>query len=89
MDAADSSGAPHHLARLIECAMTRSEVHLCVGTIEKRPRVITTSDGEDVIAIRQMAYFAMTYDHRVVDGADAEKFLSYLKHYLENTDFVL
>lgn len=62
---------------------------LCVGTIEKRPRVITTSDGEDVIAIRQMAYFAMTYDHRVVDGADAEKFLSYLKHYLENTDFVL
>lgn len=62
---------------------------LCVGTIEKRPKVITTSEGEDVIAIRQMAYFAMTYDHRVVDGADAEKFLSYLKSYLENTDFVL
>lgn len=62
---------------------------LCVGTIEKRPKVITTSEGEDVIAIRQMAYFAMTYDHRVVDGADAEKFLSYLKNYLENTDFVL
>jgi len=62
---------------------------LCVGTIEKRPKVITTSEGEDVIAIRQMAYFAMTYDHRVVDGADAEKFLSHLKNYLENTDFVL
>lgn len=62
---------------------------LCVGTIEKRPKVITTSEGEDVIAIRQMAYFAMTYDHRVVDGADAEKFLSYLKSYLENTDFSL
>lgn len=62
---------------------------LCVGTIEKRPKVVTTSEGEDVIAIRQMAYFAMTYDHRVVDGADAEKFLSYLKNYLENTDFVL
>lgn len=62
---------------------------LCVGAIEKRPKVITTSEGEDVIAIRQMAYFAMTYDHRVVDGADAEKFLSHLKNYLENTDFVL
>ncbi len=62
---------------------------LCVGSIEKRPKVITTSEGEDVIAIRQMAYFAMTYDHRVVDGADAEKFLSHLKNYLENTDFVL
>jgi 2-oxoglutarate dehydrogenase E2 component (dihydrolipoamide succinyltransferase) len=36
-----------------------------------------------------MAYFAMTYDHRVVDGADAERFLSYLKDYLESTDFSL
>ncbi|HEX8287916.1 MAG TPA: 2-oxoglutarate dehydrogenase, E2 component, dihydrolipoamide succinyltransferase [Pyrinomonadaceae bacterium] len=62
---------------------------LCVGTIEKRPKVITTSDGDDVIAIRSMAYFAMTYDHRVVDGADAEKFLSYMKEYLENAQFSL
>ena len=60
---------------------------LCVGTIEKRPKVITLSNGEDVIAIRQMAYFAMTYDHRVVDGADAEKFLSFVKEYLETNDF--
>jgi pyruvate dehydrogenase E2 component (dihydrolipoamide acetyltransferase) len=62
---------------------------LCVGTIEKRPKVITTDDGEDVIAIRSMAYFALTYDHRIVDGADAEKFLSFLKDYLENTQFSL
>jgi 2-oxoglutarate dehydrogenase E2 component (dihydrolipoamide succinyltransferase) len=60
---------------------------LCVGTIEKRPKVVTLSNGEDVIAIRQMAYFAMTYDHRVVDGADAERFLSHLKDYLENHEF--
>lgn len=60
---------------------------LCVGTIEKRPKVITLSNGEDVIAIRHMAYFAMTYDHRVVDGADAEKFLSFVKEYLETHDF--
>jgi 2-oxoglutarate dehydrogenase E2 component (dihydrolipoamide succinyltransferase) len=62
---------------------------LCVGTIEKRPKVITTDDGDDVIAIRSMAYFALTYDHRIVDGADAEKFLSFMKEYLETTPFGL
>jgi len=60
---------------------------LCVGTIEKRPKVMTSPDGDDYIAIRQMAYFALTYDHRVVDGADAEKFLSYMKRYIENAEF--
>ena len=60
---------------------------LCVGTIEKRPKVLTSQDGDDYIAIRQMAYFALTYDHRIVDGADAEKFLAYLKGYLENAPF--
>ena len=60
---------------------------LCVGTIEKRTKVVTSAEGEDYIAIRQMAYFALTYDHRVVDGADAERFLSFLKSYLENTEF--
>jgi len=62
---------------------------LCVGTIEKRPKVLTTPDGDDYIAIRSMAYFALTYDHRIVDGADAEKFLSYMKEYLETTQFAL
>jgi len=62
---------------------------LCVGTIEKRPKVITTGDGDDVIAIRSMAYFALTYDHRIVDGADAERFLSFMKEYLETTQFNL
>ena len=60
---------------------------LCVGTIEKRPKVMTTPDGDDYIAVRQMAYFALTYDHRVVDGADAEKFLAYMKAYLEGALF--
>ena len=60
---------------------------LCVGTIEKRAKVITTADGDDVIAIRSMAYFALTYDHRVVDGSDAEKFLSFMKEYLETAQF--
>ena len=62
---------------------------LCVGTIEKRPKVLTTPDGDDYIAVRQMAYFALTYDHRIVDGADAEKFLSFMKEYIETIQFGL
>ncbi|MEO7659233.1 MAG: 2-oxoglutarate dehydrogenase, E2 component, dihydrolipoamide succinyltransferase [Pyrinomonadaceae bacterium] len=62
---------------------------LCVGTIEKRPKVMTTTDGDDYITIRQMAYFALTYDHRIVDGADAERFLAYLKGYLEKAPFAI
>ncbi len=62
---------------------------LCVGTIEKRPKVLTTPDGDDYIAIRSMAYFALTYDHRIVDGADAERFLAFMKEYLETANFSL
>ena len=62
---------------------------LCVGTIEKRPKVLTSPEGDDYIAIRQMAYFALTYDHRIVDGADAERFLAYLKEYLQTAPFTI
>jgi 2-oxoglutarate dehydrogenase E2 component (dihydrolipoamide succinyltransferase) len=62
---------------------------LCVGTIEKRAKVLTSPEGDDYIAIRQMAYFALTYDHRIVDGSDGEKFLSFVKEYLETTQFNL
>ncbi len=60
---------------------------LGVGKIEKRPKVLTTPDGDDVIAIRSMAYFALSFDHRVIDGSDAEKFLAYIKELLEAGDF--
>jgi pyruvate dehydrogenase E2 component (dihydrolipoamide acetyltransferase) len=60
---------------------------LCVGTVEKRQKVLTTPDGDDYVAIRSMAYFALTYDHRIVDGADGERFLAFMKDYLENTQF--
>ena len=60
---------------------------LGVGKIEKRPSVLTTPDGDDVIAIRWMAYFALSFDHRVIDGSDAEKFLAFIKDQLEAGDF--
>ena len=56
---------------------------LCVGAIEKRPKVITGADGEDTIAIRTCAYLSLSFDHRIVDGADADKFMSFVKKTLE------
>ena len=60
---------------------------LGVGKIEKRAKVLTSADGEDYIAIRQMAYFALSFDHRIIDGSDAEKFLAYIKERLESGQF--
>jgi pyruvate dehydrogenase E2 component (dihydrolipoyllysine-residue acetyltransferase) len=62
---------------------------LGVGKIEKRTKVLTTPDGDDYIAIRWMAYFALSFDHRVIDGADAERFLAYVKELLEAGEFSL
>ena len=62
---------------------------LGVGKIEKRAKVLTTPDGDDFIGIRWMAYFALSFDHRVIDGSDAERFLAYLKDQLESGDFSL
>jgi len=56
---------------------------LCLGAIEKRPKVLTGADGEDTIAIRTCAYFSLSFDHRVVDGSDADKFLAFVKQQLE------
>ena len=57
---------------------------LGLGAIEKRPKVLTGPDGEDTIAIRTCAYFSLSFDHRIVDGADADKFLASLKKTLES-----
>lgn len=57
---------------------------LCLGTIEKRPKVITGADGEDTIAIRTCAYFSLSFDHKVIDGADADRFMADLKKALES-----
>ena len=60
---------------------------LGVGKIEKRPKVMTSADGDDFLGIRWMAYFALSFDHRVIDGADAERFLAFVKEQLEQGDF--
>ena len=57
---------------------------LGTGVIEKRPVVVQDEMGNDVLAIRHMSYFGLSYDHRVVDGAMAAFFLNKLKDVLEN-----
>ncbi len=57
---------------------------LGLGAIEKRPKVMPGPDGEDTIAIRTCAYFAFSFDHKVVDGADADRFMADLRKTLEN-----
>ncbi|MDT8435740.1 MAG: dihydrolipoamide acetyltransferase family protein [Gemmatimonadota bacterium] len=57
---------------------------LGTGVIEKRPVVAQDAHGNDVIAIRHMSYFGLSYDHRVVDGAMAAFFLNKVKEVLEN-----
>jgi 2-oxoglutarate dehydrogenase E2 component (dihydrolipoamide succinyltransferase) len=56
---------------------------LGVGAIEKRPKVLPGVDGEDTIAIRTCAYFSISFDHRVIDGAVADQFLAFVKKTIE------
>ena len=58
-----------------------------VGTIVKRPVVMKGIDGADVIAIRSMVYLSLSYDHRLVDGGDASRFLMDVKKRLEAGEF--
>jgi len=57
---------------------------LAVGKIAKTPVVITNDEGEDEIVIRPMCNMTISYDHRIVDGAEAAQFLRQVKTYLQN-----
>jgi len=56
---------------------------LGIGAIEKRPKILPGADDEDTIAIRTCAYFSLSFDHRIIDGAVADQFLAHVKKTLE------
>lgn len=60
---------------------------LGTGIVTKRPVVMQSADGSDVIAIRSMVYLALSYDHRNIDGADAARYLTAVKQRLEAGEF--
>ena len=60
---------------------------LGTGAVVKRPAVIDDPNLGEVIAVRSMVYLALTYDHRLIDGADAARFLATVKHRLEEGNF--
>ena len=62
---------------------------LGLGAIVKRPVVVTDAEGRDSITVRHMVYLSLTYDHRLVDGADAARFLVAIKQRLESGSFDL
>jgi len=62
---------------------------LGVGTIEKRPVVVTDEKGNDALGIRTVGYLALSFDHRLIDGADADRFMASVKKTLEKGEFDL
>jgi 2-oxoglutarate dehydrogenase E2 component (dihydrolipoamide succinyltransferase) len=62
---------------------------LGVGAIEKRPVVVTDEGGNDALGIRTVGYLALSFDHRLIDGADADKFMAKVKGTLEKGEFDL
>jgi pyruvate dehydrogenase E2 component (dihydrolipoyllysine-residue acetyltransferase) len=62
---------------------------LGVGAIEKRPVVVTDEKGSDALGIRTVGYLALSFDHRLIDGADADKFMASVKETLEKGEFDL
>ena len=60
---------------------------LGLGAVVKRPMVVRGEDGGETIAIRSMVYLALSYDHRIIDGADASRYLVDVKNRLEAANF--
>ncbi|WP_116051092.1 2-oxoglutarate dehydrogenase, E2 component, dihydrolipoamide succinyltransferase [Amycolatopsis palatopharyngis] len=60
---------------------------LGTGAVVKRPMVVADTEGNDTIAVRSMSYLPLTYDHRLIDGADAGRFVTTIKQRLEEGNF--
>jgi len=59
---------------------------LAIGGLKKEPAIVTDAEGNDTIAIRSVQHFCLRFDHRIIDGADAGKFMSEFRKTLENWD---
>ncbi|MCL2454279.1 MAG: 2-oxoglutarate dehydrogenase, E2 component, dihydrolipoamide succinyltransferase [Micrococcales bacterium] len=66
---------------------TGTSAILATGAIVRRPAVVTAPDGSEAVAIRSMCYLALSYDHRLVDGADAARYLGAVKARIEEGSF--
>ncbi|WP_227134107.1 2-oxo acid dehydrogenase subunit E2 [Halorubellus salinus] len=62
---------------------------LALGEIKKKPRVMTDENGEDAIEIRHVLTLSLSFDHRIIDGADGARFTNEVKKYLENPELLL
>jgi 2-oxoglutarate dehydrogenase E2 component (dihydrolipoamide succinyltransferase) len=62
---------------------------LAIGALKKEPVVLTDAEGNDTIAIRSMQYYCLGFDHRLIDGADAGKFMGEFKRQLETWDHTI
>lgn len=62
---------------------------LHVGHIHRRPTVVIDGDGREALAIRDMAFMALSFDHRLIDGATADQFMAHLKRHIEAGNFTL
>jgi 2-oxoglutarate dehydrogenase E2 component (dihydrolipoamide succinyltransferase) len=59
---------------------------MAIGALKKEPVVLTDAEGNDTIAIRSMQHFCLGFDHRIIDGADASRFMAEFKKTLEGWD---
>jgi len=62
---------------------------LALGEIKKKPRVVEDENGEDSIEIRHVLTLSLSFDHRIIDGADGARFTNEVKKYLENPELLL
>jgi pyruvate dehydrogenase E2 component (dihydrolipoamide acetyltransferase) len=60
---------------------------LGVGAVVRRPALVTGESGEETIGVRSLAFLALTYDHRIIDGADAARFLTAVRGRIEGAEF--
>ena len=89
MSSVNSEGPLPSLYRPLFWEYTNSPQAAMLGTgaIVKRPRVVVDDNGNESIGVRSICYLPLTYDHRLIDGADAGRFLTTIKRRLEEGAF--